>query len=181
MPVSSSFDDPSARTEGAIKAATQPGDALPPSVLTVDSGPWILSGSGVFSWSVFRLYRASLFVQDSLDSGKPFALMLSYLRRVTALQIADTSSGEFARLGFGCEQDRARWHAQMIGLLPDVGLGDTLVGLFVPEQRVTFFDAGHCLGSMEDPLFVKAFASIWLDPRTQGPALRKALLGNKDG
>src|SRR5690554_5444824 len=120
MPVSTSFDDQSAAGKGVLDsresdqkgaAAAQSGEQtpsqaqqLPRHVQAFEPGTWTLSGCGVFSWSVFRLYRASLFVQGTVDSGRPYALLLSYLRKVTAQQIADTSVQQFERLGFGSSE-----------------------------------------------------------------------------
>ena len=180
MPVSTRFDDPSTR-----QAAQQ----LPEHVLIAGADiancaaaaaqghAWKLSGSGVFSWSVFRLYRASLFVQGSIDSGLPYALELSYLRRVSAQQIADTSVQQMQRLGFGQSEQLQAWREQLLGLLPNVALGDRLIGLFVPGREVVFFDATRRLGVISDPVFAEGFAAIWLDPRTEGQALRQSLLG----
>ena len=174
MPVTTRFDDPLGNP--ALHR-------LPEHVLSSATGrqsgnpPWTLSGSGVFSWSVFRLYTASLFVQGAVDSGHPYALMLSYLRRVAAVQIADVSVQQMQRLGFGTPEQLSTWRAQLLGFLPDVVLGDRLVGLFVPGHRVEFFDANGKIGSIDDPVFVDGFAAIWLDPRTEGQGLRRALLG----
>lgn len=178
MPVTNRFDD--ASTSQAMQQLPEHVLASADAMGLVQPGhPWTLSGSGVFSWSVFRLYRASLFVQGSYDSGYPYALQLSYLRRVTAQQIADTSVDQMQRLGFGSPEQLKAWHQQLLGLLPDVALGDRLIGLFVPGREVVFFDANRRLGSVEDAVFTEGFAAIWLDPRTQGQALRLALLGIK--
>lgn len=192
MPVSSSFDDHSAAGKGILDSR-EPGQKqgavassrdqtvsqahLPRHVQSFEQGHWTFSGCGVFSWSVFRLYRASLFVQGSVDSGRPFALQLSYLRKVTAQQIADTSVQEFRRLELGSAEQQQQWGRVLLSLLPDVAMGDHLIGLFYPNQKVEFFDGSRHLGTVDDPAFAQAFAAIWLDPRTKGQALRKALLG----
>lgn len=192
MPVSSSFDDLSASGKGTLASGSSSPSApaspsrtasgamqsqLPAHIQAFEPGDWTLSGCGVFSWSVFRLYRACLYVRGSLESGQPYALVLSYLRKVTAQQIADTSVQQFERLGFGTPEQRTQWGSVLLQLLPDVTLGDQLTGLFYPDQKVVFFDGTRRLGVVEDAEFARAFAAIWLDPRTQGQALRKALLG----
>jgi len=40
-----------------------------------------------------------------------------------------------------------------------------------------FYSATGYLGAIEDPEFARVFFAIWLDPRTQTPDLRAALLG----
>lgn len=167
MPLSTEFDDSPVAAE----------QLLPRCVLASNPGPWVLSGSGVFSWSVFRFYKASLFRQAPVDKGGVFALQLEYLRRVTAQQIADTSVQEMQRLEFGDEKRLQAWAQRLVEILPDVSLGDRLVGVFFPGSKVEFFSADKMLGAVEDSVFAEAFAAIWLDPRTKGQALRKALLG----
>ena len=180
MPVTTRFDDPSTNQASQqlpdhVRVAAA--DIANLAATAAQGNTWTLSGSGIFSWSVFRLYKASLFVQGSIDSGLPYALELSYLRRVTAQQIADASVQQMQRLGFGQSEQLQAWHEQLLGLLPDVALGDRLIGLFVPGREVVFFDATTRLGLIDDPVFTEGFAAIWLDPRTEGQALRRALLG----
>jgi len=166
MHVSAAFDD-------ASKMATLPqalGEQYP--------GQWHIHGQGLFTWSVFRVYRAALHVQgDGFDAGAPYALDLNYLRNVSAEQIVQTSVEEMRRL---CGIDDARlaqWSEQLRAILPDVSLGDRLVGVFMPGAGVTFFSREALLGQVEDPAFVDAFAAVWLDAQTRAPALRAQLLG----
>jgi hypothetical protein len=64
-------------------------------------------------------------------------------------------------------------------MIPNVALGDRLLGWFVPESGVQFFSATQSLGNIQDPEFVRMFSAIWLDERTRSPQLRLALLGTK--
>ncbi len=139
---------------------------------------WRLCGEGVFSWSVFRFYKAALLTRTGVfEPGEPFLLDLHYLRKLPGQQIVSTSLEEMARLSeFDAQRQRA-WSEALLGIIPDVGLGDRLLGWFVPEDKVTFYSATRLLGQIEDPEFVRIFSAIWLDERTRSPQLRSALLG----
>lgn len=166
MPVSAAFDD-------APKIAP-----LPPALTERFSGDWHVHGQGLFTWSVFRVYRAALHViGDGFDANAIYALDLNYLRNVTAEQIAQTSVEEMQRLA-GVDADTAeRWGELLLGILPDVKLGDRLIGVFEPGVGVSFFGREAPLGSVNEPAFVPAFAAVWLDEQTRAPGLRAKLLG----
>ena len=66
----------------------------------------------------------------------------------------------------------------MAELFPDVGDGDTLVGLHLPGVGARFVLNGQVRGQVDDPLFARLFFGIWLSPQTSEPALRQALLGS---
>jgi hypothetical protein len=63
-------------------------------------------------------------------------------------------------------------------MIPDVCLGDRLLGWFMPGNQVEFFSASEVLGFIQDSDFVRMFSGIWLDERTRSPQLRQALLGH---
>ena len=182
MPLSPTFDD-----GPALKRLS---DALPEPVMARCPGSWTVQGSGLFCWSVFRVYEATLFVQapikpqaldrqlaNDFDGLPPFALLLSYLRNVTATQIASTSVNEMIRLHDVDPILAAQWGEQLSAVLPDVHLGDRLIGLFEPGHGVSFFANEAFVGRVAHAQFAAAFAAIWLDSRTKAPALRNALLG----
>lgn len=151
--------------------------SLPECVTQAFPQTWSLSGTGVFSWSVFRFYRASLFQTGPMDGKHPYALDLLYLRNLSAQQIVQTSTEEIIRLRPELEAKAGHWQEQLMKIIPDVGLGDRLVGVFQPGKGVSFFAAQHHLGDIESGPFAEAFAAIWLDEKTQSPSLRSALLG----
>lgn len=171
MPLTAAFDEHSS----ALAAQKLP------LVLTGEAGhEWKTCGEGVFSWSIFKFYRIRLLTKvGTFDPELPYLLELSYLRKISAQQIITTSLEEITRLGAPCAASLTRWAQALEAILPDVGLGDRLLGWFTPSQGVRFFSADTELGAICDPDFVRAFAAIWLDPGTQRPALRLALLGNE--
>lgn len=166
MPVTTVFDD-------AHKLAP-----LPTALTERFAGDWHVLGQGLFTWSVFRVYRAALHVTgEGFAPDRVYALDLNYLRNVSAEQIAQTSVEEMQRIVGVEKQVAQRWGDSLAKILPDVGLGDRLVGVFEPGVGVAFFNRDGALGDVKDPEFVDAFSAVWLDERTRAPALRSKLLG----
>lgn len=166
MPVTAPFDD-------ASKIS-----ALPEPLLAAFPGDWHVHGHGLFTWSVFRVYRAALHVQaQGFDPTAIYALDLNYLRNVSADQIVQTSVQEMRRLRNPEAERLVQWSNELNEILPDVALGHRLVGVFVPGIGVTFFSRDAVLGQIEDAAFVDAFAAVWLDEQTRASGLRASLLG----
>ncbi len=139
-----------------------------------------LAGTGRLTWFGFHVYDAALFVPPGFDlaqaAEQPFVLELTYARRLEGRSIAEASRDEIARLGFGTEAQRARWHEQMVKLFPNVTKGQRLAGVHLPGTGARFYFNGQFLGSVDDPQFALAFFAIWLDERTRAPQLRESLL-----
>jgi len=161
-------------------AAATRADASIPAHVSKHVGEVQLAGSGKFTWFGFHVYDAALFVPPGFDPAKataqPFALELTYARRLDGKGIAETSRDEIERLGFGSEAQRASWHAQMVKLFPNVEKGRRLAGINLPGSGARFYFDGQLLGSIDDPAFAQAFFAIWLDERTRAPQLRESLL-----
>jgi|TARA_B110000503_G_scaffold134449_1_gene213477 hypothetical protein len=150
-----------------------------------DGANWPVVGEGVFSWSVFRFYRARLMsASGQFDPKLPYRLEITYLRRLSGSQISQVTGAEMKRLAqagvASCVKIPSTtidtWVKKLEQFLPDVSLSDQLVGVFQPAQGVWFFDAEHALGHIAEPSFVQAFTAIWLDPQTRAPKLRGDLL-----
>lgn len=135
-------------------------------------------GQGQLRWWGFHVYDAALWSNTGrLQAQAPYALDIRYARRVSGVQLAQTSVDELRRLGIGDEAALTRWGAAMKRLFPDVAPGSRLIGVHVPQRGALFYSATGYLGAIEDPEFARGFFAIWLDPRTQTPDLRAALLG----
>jgi len=174
MPPTIAFDE-SNMTQGLISDSLH---ALPACLEQRAGGGWRIQGAGRFSWSVFRVYNAKLWVRQSFSLDEPFILDLAYLRNVSTSQIVDASIQEMRRLRQIETLSLTQWRDKLYDIVPNVGLGDRLLGLFEPSIGVTFFSQQALLGEVRDPLFVAAFAAVWLDPDTKAPQLRSALLGD---
>jgi hypothetical protein len=59
----------------------------------------------------------------------------------------------------------------------DVGPGDQLSAVFLPDKGVRFYAGERMTDEVDDLAFARAFFGIWLDPSTRAPTLRKQLLG----
>ncbi|CAB3708264.1 chalcone isomerase family protein [Achromobacter kerstersii] len=113
----------------------------------------------------------------SFDPDGDFVLMLRYLRNIPGEQIVSTSTEEIARLTDTPADELAAWTQAMRERFPDVAAGDRLTGWFRRGEGVRFFRGDTPAGDIDSPAFARAFAAIWLDPRTRSPALRANLLG----
>jgi hypothetical protein len=138
-----------------------------------------VAGPGRMTWYGFHVYDAHLYVPRGFDASaplrQPFALELTYARKLDGRAIADTSRDEIARMGFGTEELRERWHTQMTAVFPDVDKGQKITGVNVPGVGARFYYDGRFRGAIADPEFARAFFSIWFDERTRAPRLRDVL------
>jgi hypothetical protein len=139
------------------------------------------AGAGRLTWFGLHMYDARLFVpRAGFDARRladqPFALELTYARRLNGGAIAERSDAEIKRLGLATEAQRARWLQAMRALLPDVDAGQRLAGIHLPGRGTDFYLDGRSLGRIDDPAFGAAFFAIWLDARTSAPDLRASLL-----
>jgi hypothetical protein len=81
------------------------------------------------------------------------------------------------KLGIVPAAQRDAWLQRMTALFPDVNPGDAITGVNLPNRGIRFWRTDRPLGTVDDPAFARAFFSIWLDPKTTAPDLRKSLLG----
>lgn len=153
--------------------------ALPEHVRRYVEDPRV-AGSGQLSWFGFPIYEAQLFVPPQFNARDPlaqsFVLELTYARKLHGKAIAERSSDEIARLGYGSAEQRAAWLRQMEAIFPDVDTSRRLAGVHVPGRGARFYLDGRLIGSIDDPQFARAFFSIWFDERTAAPKLRSNLL-----
>ncbi len=138
-------------------------------------------GQGTLRWWGFHVYDAALWTRSGRwQAQAPYALDIRYARRISGAQLAETSVDEMRRLGIGDDAARQRWDEAMRRIFPDVAPGSRLIGVHRPQQGAVFYSASGYLGAIDDPEFARGFFAIWLDPRTQVPDLRTALLGRDD-
>lgn len=140
-----------------------------------------LQGEGTLRWFGLKIYDARLLSAQRMVGEKtlsqPFALELTYARSFSGAKIAETSLDEMRKFTQATPEQLQRWQAAMERLFPSVTAGDRLRGVFAPGQAATFYFNDRPIGSIDDAEFARAFFSIWLDPRTAKPELRRQLLG----
>jgi hypothetical protein len=162
------------------EAQAKTAKSVPPAYVTTEIADAALVGSGRLTVMVWDVYDAALFAAGGVYSEeKPFALRLSYLRKLEGRKIADKSSEEMRRQGFKDEIRLAIWHRQMRGIFPDVENGTSLTGIRRKDGSAAFYHDGKLAGVIDDPDFADRFFAIWLAADTSAPALRSALTGQK--
>lgn len=153
---------------------------LPPAACGVIE-PCRMVGKGRLRWWGFHVYDAALWAREGRwNAEAPYVLDIVYARTITGAQLADTSVDEIRRLGIRDEARLARWGAQLRTVFPDVQSGSRLTGIYRPQRGAQFYSGTRMLGNIDDPELARRFFEIWLDPRTQTPELRAALLGGND-
>jgi hypothetical protein len=157
-------------------AQAQSRASLPPAVL--QKAPTLHQiGRGSQNYFGLRVYQVTLWAANNRwNPDEPHALDLESNRAMSANQITDAGMNEMNRLGVGTAQQRQAWRGQLQRVLPSVNRGDQLVVFCAPNHKTYFFYNGRERGEIDDPAFGAAFFSIWLDPRTNNPALRRSLL-----
>ena len=129
----------------------------------------------VFLWDVYDAFLYAPGGQWRPD--QPFALKLSYLRRLYGQKIAERSTIEMRGQDFKDEEKLALWDEQMRRFFPDVDEGTSLTGIYTADGRSLFFFDNQEIGIFDDPEFGRQFFGIWLNESTSEPDLRQQLLG----
>lgn len=138
-------------------------------------------GEATLRWMGLKVYDARLYGPARGLSAEqlfehPFALELNYALSLRGARIADRSIEEINQLGLGTDEERRRWHGQMLSLFPDVRAADRLTGVYHPRHGAQFYFNDQPAGEIADLRFARAFFSIWLDERTSVPAVRRDLI-----
>jgi hypothetical protein len=166
-----------AMTTPSVRAADAP--PLPAQVMALAPDLKVQGGGELrfFGISVYDGYYWS--PTHGWTQDGPFALDLHYHRALDGAKIAERSSSEIAKLGYGTAEQRYRWGEAMRRMFPDVHRGDRLTGVNLPGGIVRYFHNGKSIGEIADPGFARAFFGIWLDPKTSESEFRHKLLGEK--
>lgn len=135
-------------------------------------------GQGQFSWFGFVVYEAHLWsAARTPDWAHAFALELVYRRELSRDTLVQASLDEMRRLGSDDEALLAAWAGEMRQAFVDVKAGQRITGVYLPDEGCRFYVDGKPRHVVADTRFAHAFFSIWLDPRTRNPELRRDLLG----
>ncbi len=135
-------------------------------------------GSGRLTYIFWDVYDATLFAPKAQwRPNEPYALSISYLRKLEGKEIAKTSAEAIRDLGFSDETTLDEWYRRMLMIFPDVDDKTTLVGVRISKGQTIFYNNGKIAGEVEDPAFADWFFGIWLNEKTRKPDLRRKLLG----
>ena len=140
-------------------------------------------GRGELTWFGFSVYEASLWTKNGkymgLENSVPIALAITYQRSIDSEDLANRTSEEWERLGIFKNEQRQFWQKKLKQIWPDVKAGDTITTLVTSENITRFYYNDNLLAVLDDPAFGTALLSIWLDPNTSEPDLRKQLIGHR--
>ena len=129
---------------------------------------------------LFDVYDASFYTAyGKPEVSAPFALKLSYLRKLNGEKIADRSAEEMRHQQRVDEVTLADWHSQMRRIFPDVEKGDAITGIYKENDECTFYKNSTLIGQMNDKQFCDVFFDIWFGEKTTAPELRKKLLSQQ--
>jgi len=155
--------------------------ALPPALPQALPGvSWQRWGQAVLRRFGFKVYEATLWAGSNDPLQLPYALELHYAIDIPGERLASVSINEMRRLDRGSAQQHALWSARLKTLFPDVRAGERIIGMHLPDGA-RFYHQNRLLGVVEDPEFAKAFFAIWLDPASDAPEVRAALLRRPEG
>lgn len=139
-----------------------------------------VTGQDRYTYMVFDVYDARLYAPEGQwKADGPYALSLSYLRRLKGEKIAERSAEEMRKQGMKDEVKLAAWYSQMKEIFPDVEKGTTLTGVHLPNKETRFYKNNERIGIIKDPAFGEWFFGIWLAQNTTAPTFRKNLIGQK--
>jgi hypothetical protein len=135
-------------------------------------------GEGKLTFLFKDIYTARLYAPEGKwREDASYALELRYNLGLKGRKIAERSITEMRKIGYDNEEQLSSWLNIMSEIFPDVRDGSVLTGILTADQETLFFNGDQKIGHVEDPLFGKAFFSIWLSEKTSEPELRQALMG----
>ncbi|MEM7364537.1 MAG: chalcone isomerase family protein [Pseudomonadota bacterium] len=137
-----------------------------------------LVGECRVNYLFFKIYDAALFAPaGDWETGKPFALTLSYLRDIPGDVIVARTLTEMRKQGFSDETALGRWREQLSHIIPDVSRETTLTGIADEQGHTVFLTGNEEIGRVQDPAFTEQFFAIWMGANSSRPDLRDQLLG----
>jgi len=137
-------------------------------------------GAAVMRFFGLKVYDIRLWsVSKPHRDDEVFASELVYDLGLKGSEIAKRSTAEMRKIGYMDEAKLTRWTEAMARAFPDVGQGDSLIGVSVPGKGARFYSKEKFIAAVPDPEFARAFFGIWLSEKTSEPRLRERLLGGK--
>ena len=131
----------------------------------------------VIFWSVFD---ATLYAKDAnFQADQPFALSLSYLRKIEGSEIVASSITEMKAQNLFTDDELSDWEAQLSDFIPDVNDEITITGVRDKTGSSLFYSNGTLIGQIDNQRFTQGFFSIWLGEKTRDKKFRAQLLNLK--
>lgn len=149
--------------------------ARPPEV-AAELGPALRIGEvpyKVLGWSVFD---AELWAsQDRFAWDRPFALSLTYRRRIPADALVSRSLRGMAERGAAAAPERLA--PRLRACFPDVAAGDRITGVSLGSDRARFYLNGRRTCDLAWPGLRHGFFGIWLDAAGRDRSFSARLTG----
>lgn len=128
----------------------------------------------VLLWNVFD---ARLYAKDGrYDPNQPFALSLSYLRKLKGQKIVEKTISEMSAQSRFTQSELSEWRQTLSGIIQDVDSSTTLTGVRDADGFTVFYRNGARVGDVPDQRFTEGFFDIWLGENTSEPQLRQRLI-----
>lgn len=136
-------------------------------------------GKGRLKVLLFKVFDATLYAPEGqFNKQQPFALSLTYLRKLDGAKIAEKSIEEIRAQGVDDQALLDKWNKRLLDIFPDVKKGSNITGVRDSQGYTQFYFNGGLVGSVEDTQFTEHFFDIWLGESTSEPVLRKKLLNS---
>lgn len=136
-----------------------------------------LVGESRLTVFLFKVFDARLYAPDgAFDPEQPFALSLSYLRKIDSEDIVESTIKEIRAQGAVESTRLDEWERQLEGIIPDVDETTTITGVRNKDAHTLLYKGYEKIGIIKDPKFTSAFFNIWLGESTSRPQLRDELL-----
>ena len=137
-----------------------------------------LLGEVSFKKFIFHIYDAELRVEGSSFSWEqPYALILTYARKISREELVEASLAEMARIGEKDVADFESFRAPLSACFADVREGDKITGHSLNADKAVFYLNGDKTCVLEASGASKTFFSIWLGDNTMDPDRSRKLLG----
>ena len=137
-----------------------------------------LAGEGRMKVMLWNVFDAQLYAQDGeFDPNAPFALSLSYLRKLNSAKIVKTTIEEMRKQGQFTRSELDQWGSQLSQIIPNVGVGTTITGVRDSAGSTILYEGADQIGKLQDQRFTNGFFNIWLGEQTRNQALRNRLVG----
>lgn len=149
----------------------------PPEISAIIAAPQQV-GEARYSVLAINLFDASLWSGDGAFAwDQPFALSLTYLRRIRARSLVSRTMSEMEARRHGDEASRGALRTQLERCFTTVVAGDRVTAYALSADSAQFYLNGAPYCSVEWPNFRRAFFGIWLEPRGSTRNFSERLLG----
>lgn len=145
-----------------------------------DVSSYRLMGDISYRKFIFHVYDAELRVSgDAFSWDQPYALTLTYARKISRKQLVDASISELARINKNSESQYEFLREPLTACFADVQAGDQITGHSLGEGRAAFYFNNQKTCDFDVVGASKMFFSIWLGENTLDPKKSRRLRGLK--